>query len=278
MSSINQIPPRSKCFVYLRRSQDREDRQQLSIPKQEAQVRSVIKDNDFLPIQLPDEERSAKDPGRPIFNDMVERIKAGEARHVVVWMLSRLSRNPIDAGTVIYLLDKGFLDGLHTPTRTYRNTPDDKAFLAIELAFAKKNNDDLSVNVKEGFDIKRVNGQYPGPAPLGFINIITGPGQRNIAPDPIKGPLRVTICEMAATGLYRIEDLLKEARSIGLTSRKGKPISKQTLIEMLQRRTNIGVFRYNGKQEWHKGTYEPLISADLYDRIQVAMGWKKPTN
>jgi len=44
---------------------------------------------------------------------------------------------------------------------------------------------------------------------------------------------------MAATGLYHIEDLLKEARSIGLTSRKGKPISKQILIEMLQRRTNI---------------------------------------
>ena len=151
--------------------------------------------------------------------------------------------------------------------------------LQVELANAKKNNDDLSVYVKEGFEEKRTLGQYPGPAPLGFINIIVRPGERNIAPDPIKGPLCVRICEMAATGLYHVEDLLREARNMGLTStRSGKPISKQTLIDMLQRRTNYGVFQYDGKKEWHKGTYEPLISADLYDMIQLAMGWVKPRN
>ena len=92
-----------------------------------------MKDNDFIPIQLPPEDWSAKSPGRPIFDDMIERIENGEARHIVIWALSRLSRNSIDAGRVIYLLDRGLLHGIHTPTRSYRNTPDDKAFLAIEL-------------------------------------------------------------------------------------------------------------------------------------------------
>ena len=278
MRDMQRPTPQSKCFVYFRRSQDREDRQLLSIPKQQAQVQSIIDDYDFLPIQLPDEDQTAKMPGRPIFNDMMERIEADEARYIVVWALSRLSRNPVDGARVIYAMDMGHLLAVYTPSRIYRDTPEDKWLLQIELANAKKNNDDLSVQVKEGFATKRAYGQYPGPAPLGFVNIIISPGQRNIAPDPDKGPLCVRLCEMAATGTYHVDDLLKEARSMGLTSRSGKPISKQTLIDMLQRRTNIGVFQYDGKKEWHKGSYPPLISADLYDAVQVGMGWAKQKN
>lgn len=277
MNDIKQTPvQKSECFVYLRRSQDRDDRQALSIEKQDRQVRTIVKDNDFIPIQLPPEDKTAKVPGRPIFNDMIERIENGEARHIVVWALSRLSRNSIDAGRVIYLLDRGLLLGIHTPTRSYRNTPDDKAFLAIELAFAKKNNDDLSVQVKEGFETKRTHGQYPGPAPLGYLNAIIRPGERNIVPDPDKAPKAIRLCEMASTGLYQIDDLWKEAHNIGLTSRAGNPISKQTLIDMLKRRANTGVFHYSETSEWHQGSYEPLISVELYDKIQLAMGWVKP--
>lgn len=55
----------------------------------------------------------------------------GLARYIVVWALSRLSRNSIDARRVIYLLDTGKLLAIYAPTRVYRNTLDDKAFLAI---------------------------------------------------------------------------------------------------------------------------------------------------
>jgi site-specific DNA recombinase len=83
---LNDTPlPKSKCFVYLRRSQDRDDRQQLSIGKQDRQVKEIISENKFSPIYMPPEEQSAKHPGRPVFNDMLERIKSGEARYIAVW-------------------------------------------------------------------------------------------------------------------------------------------------------------------------------------------------
>jgi site-specific DNA recombinase len=275
MSNKHLSQPQPKCFVYFRRSQDREDRQQLSIGKQDAQVKEIIARNGLSPIYMPPEERSAKIPGRPIFNDMMDRIEAGEAQYLAAWTDSRLSRNPVDAARVIYAMDRGYLLAVYTSTRTYRNTPSDKWMLQIELANAKKNNDELSKFVKEGFEEKRALGQYPGPAPIGFVNKIIGPGQRNITPDPVKGPLCVRLCEMAASGLYRIDDLYKEAQNMGLTGRSGRLISKQTLIEMLQRKTNYGVFKYNGENEWYQGTYEPLIDKDLYDKIQIGMGWVK---
>ncbi len=266
---------KSKTFVYLRRSQDREDRQSLSISKQDTQVQNIVKSKDLIPIYLPPEDKSAKYPGRPIFNDMMDRIDAGEARYITVWALSRLSRNPIDGGRVIFALDRGQLLAIHTPSRTYRNTPDDKMVLAIELALAKKNNDDLSVQVKEGFEEKRARGQYPGPAPIGYVNAIIKPGERNIIPDPINAPKVIQLFEAGATGQYTLHDLWLMAKMIGLKSKADKPLSKNTLNDLLHRRTYTGVFKYGG-EEWQKGTYEPLISTELYLQTQVAMGWIKP--
>lgn len=263
---------KSKCFVYLRRSQDREDRQSLSIDKQDKQVRQLLDRNSLNPIFLPAEERSANYPGRPIFNEMMDRIEAGEARYISVWALSRLSRNPVDGGRVIYALDTQKLLAIFTPTRVYRNTPDDKMVLAIELALAKKNNDDLSVQVKEGFETKRERGQYPGPAPIGYKNTIITPGNRNITPDENTAPKVVKLFEQASTGLYTLHDLWNEAQAIGLLSRTGRILGKQTLAEVLQRRLYTGVFKYGGA-EWHKGSYQPLISVDLFNKVQITMGW-----
>ena len=36
------------------------------------------------------------------------------------------------------------------------------------------------------------------------------------------------------------------------------------------------MFKYGG-QDWEKGSYEPLISVDLFTQTQVAMGWLTPT-
>ncbi|MDQ5885891.1 MAG: site-specific recombinase, partial [Patescibacteria group bacterium] len=267
---------KSKTFVYLRRSQDREDRQQLSLSKQDTQVRELINHHKLVPIHLPAEERSAKRPGRPIFNDMMARIEAGEGRYITVWALSRLSRNALDGGKVIDALDTGKLLAIHTPSRTYRNTPDDKMVLAIELAFAKKNNDDLSVQVREGFEEKRVRGQYPGPAPLGYQNAIIRPGERNIAPHPDDGPKVQRLFKEASTGQKTLQDLWELAFDMGLKSRAGNRLSKNTLNDLLKRKAYAGLFKYGG-EDWTKGTYEPLITMDLYDAVQVAMGWKHQT-
>jgi site-specific DNA recombinase len=265
--------PKDNCLVYMRRSQDREDRQAYSIPKQDAQVKQIIaRHNHLNPVYLPAEERSARHPGRPIFNDMMDRIEAGEARYIATWAISRLSRNPVDGGRIIYALDQGKLLAIYTPGRVYRNTSDDKLILHIELGLAKKNNDDLSVQVKEGFEAKREHGEYPGPAPLGYLNAIISPGHRNIVPNPDTAPMIKDLFAKAASGKYLLDDLWRYALSIGLKSRTGGTLAKQTLIDTLKRRLYTGIYKYGG-DEWHVGTYEPLISADLYDQVQIAMGW-----
>ena len=266
--------PKQKAFIYLRRSQDRHDRQVLSIEGQRKQLKKIIKEHNLAPIWMPAESASAHKTGRPIFNQMIERIKAGEARIIVTWTPNRLSRNAKDAGEIVHLLQEGLLLKVITDNKVYSTAnPEDQFFLGLELGMAKKNSDDTSRSVKRGNLAKYERGEYPGNAFIGYTNVANG-YYKNIAPDPERAPLVVACFEMASTGQYTLNELFVEARdNLRLTSRKGKQLKKSTFQEMLQRLAYTGNFEYAG--EVREGSYQPLISKELYNKVQHAMGWKR---
>ena len=93
-------------FLYARKSTDVEDKQVLSIEAQLSELRSLAKREDLEIAAEFIEKKSAKTPGRPRFNEMVERIQRGEAQGIVCWKLDRLGRNPVDNGQVSWLLNR----------------------------------------------------------------------------------------------------------------------------------------------------------------------------
>ena len=100
-----------KYFLYCRKSTDEPDRQVLSLESQETEA--LRKFGNLKIIKLPHESVSAFAPyKRPTFKDIIERIKDGEAQGIIAWHPDRLSRNPIDAAQIIYLLDIGALKDL----------------------------------------------------------------------------------------------------------------------------------------------------------------------
>lgn len=263
---------KTKAFVYLRRSQDREDRQVLSIPGQQKVAGRLIKQYDIAPIFLPAEEQSAYKRGRAIFNDMMDRIENGEAKHIVCWDPKRLSRNPYDAGRIIGAMSDGKLLSIYTDGQIFHATPTDMFYLTITLGMSKKESDDTSAGVRRGYSTKYERGEYPTHAPLGYINIKIGQN-KNIAPDPERAPKIKRIFYEASTGKYTLNELYKYATDVeGLTSKKGRPIPKQTLDQLLRKTYYYGVYWHGG--DWHIGQYDHLITKDLFDKVQVAMGWK----
>lgn len=63
------------------------------------------------------EKRSAKIPGRPIFNEILSRIQNGEAQGIVCWKIDRLSRNPVDSGKIQWMLQQN-INPTYTNSRT----------------------------------------------------------------------------------------------------------------------------------------------------------------
>src|SRR5579864_995662 len=60
-----------KYFVYARKSTDSEDRQVRSIPDQLAEMRDLAARLHIDIVDIFTESQSAKEPGRPVFNDML---------------------------------------------------------------------------------------------------------------------------------------------------------------------------------------------------------------
>jgi len=68
-----------KYFIYSRKSSEEEERQILSIEAQQTELREYAKQNNLIVVKEFVESQSAKEPGRPIFNKMVEEIEKGNA-------------------------------------------------------------------------------------------------------------------------------------------------------------------------------------------------------
>ncbi len=103
-------------FLYARKSTDEPDRQILSIEAQLAELQEYAKKEDLTIVQTFIESQTAKEPGRPIFNEMLALMEKGKADGILAWHPDRLARNSVDGGKVIYLLDTGKIAELKFPT------------------------------------------------------------------------------------------------------------------------------------------------------------------
>jgi len=136
------------------------------------------------------------------------------------------------------------------------------------VVVAQSYTDQLSDNVKRSVRHKIANGEWPGPAPLGYLNAIdTLTGKKTIILDPERHYLVKQIFEEYATGAYSLAELGRKAKDWGLRTRKGKVVSHQSLHDLIQKPFYYGMMHIRG--ELHRHVYEPLISKELFDASEA---------
>src|SRR3989338_9769430 len=88
---------RTYC-LYARKSSESDDRQVQSIDDQIDRLKKLANARRLKIKKVLTESKSAKKPyNRPVFTDMMDRIKKGEASGILCWQFNRLSRNSIDS-------------------------------------------------------------------------------------------------------------------------------------------------------------------------------------
>lgn len=191
-------------FIYARKSTESEDRQIRSIGDQLAELRELGHKLGVTIVEECTESQTAKEPGRPVFNAMLDRIERGEASGILAWHPDRLARNSVDGGRVIHLIDTGKLQDMKFSICWFEPTPQGKFMLAIAFGQSKYYVDNLSENIRRGQRQKLKNGIWPKMAPVGYMNDRSA---RIIVPHPERGPLVRKTFELYAEGDWTLDEL-----------------------------------------------------------------------
>ena len=257
---------KEKFFLYARKSTDVEDKQVRSIGDQLAELRAFAEREGLEVIEEFVEKRSAKIPGRPVFNAMLDRIEQGEAGGILAWHADRLARNSVDGGRIIYLLDCGHIQSLKFPTLWFENTSQGKFMLSIVFGQSKYYADSLAENTKRGLRQKVKRGEYPSLAPVGYIN---DPRTKTVTVDKKLAPVIRRAFELYAQGSSTLEDIAEFLKRNHLVSKYGKRIHLSRVTFILSNPFYVGLFRYAG--EVHEGKHEPIVTKKLFDTAQEIM-------
>ncbi len=252
-----------KYFIYCRKSSEDEERQILSIEAQLAELRDFAKQNSLFVVKEYYESKTAKEPGREIFNEMLGEIEKGTASGILAWNPDRLARNSIDGGKVIYLVDTGKIQSLKFPTFWFEPTPQGKFMLSVAFGQAKYYTDNLRENILRGIRQKIRRGELSAKAPLGYFN---EPRLRTIEPDKKTFNKVKQVLRAFATGEYTLTKIQNKMFSLGLVGKDGKLPHLSSIKNVLDNPFYYGHFRYRG--EVHQGSHKPMISKKLFDRIQ----------
>ena len=262
---MNSASPQT-FFLYARKSTDVEDKQVLSIDGQLAELREFAVREHLSITHEYIEKQSAKIPGRPMFNEMIDKIEHGQVSGILSWHPDRLARNSVDGGRLIYLVDTGKLKALKFPTFWFEPSPQGKFMLNMAFGQSKYYVDSLSENTKRGLRQKVRRGEFPGIAPVGYLNDVR---TKKIVVDKEKAPIIVEAFKLYAKNNSRLDDVAHFLASKGILSRWDHRFHRDRVSYVLSDPFYIGLFRYGG--EIHVGTHEPLITKKLFNKVQEVL-------
>ncbi len=268
-------PQPIKYILYARKSSESEEKQVASIPSQIEELKKLAKENNLHVVESLSEEMSAKDPGRPIFNQMIASIQKGNANGILCWKLDRLARNQIDGGFINHLVQKNVIQHIQTFQRGYFPT-DNILMMSLEFGMANQFVLDLSVNTKRGMRNKVNTGDYPHKPPLGYLNNKHKlPDLKPIYKDPERFPIMKSLWEYLLKTQCSLESLYNKALKMGLTISNGTAPSKSNFCSLFRNPFYYGDFLW--KNELYAGKHDPMISKAEFERSQEIFAGRAST-
>lgn len=244
-------PDNLRYAIYVRKSTDNEDNQERSLGDQLDECKKLASDNGIIVLEenIIQESESAKESGiRPKYRKLMDRIVSGELDAIISWHPNRLTRNMLEAGEIIDLLDKQIIKDLKFPSHTFANDASGKMLLGIVFVMAKQYSEQLSADIKRGNRKSIEAGDYINTPKHGYIKDVN----KKLRPDKGNWAIIKQAFQMRLEG-KTLESVVQFVRSSGYFGR-GKDnreiqmrISLSTMGNIFTDPFYAGVLQY-GKQ------------------------------
>ncbi|HQU08152.1 MAG: hypothetical protein B7X04_03985 [Parcubacteria group bacterium 21-54-25] len=267
---IKAIKPVRYC-LYARKSTESEERQVLSIDSQIKEMLQLAEREGLEIVAMKRESHSAKEAGqRPVFNEIIEEIRADKYNAILTWAPDRISRNAGDLGRVVDLMDAGILQEIRTYSQRFSNNPNEKFLLMILGSQAKLENDNRGVNVRRGLRTRCEMGLRPGSTLTGYINEKRLDRKCQVIIDPERGPVIRKMFEKVGYEQWSGPKLYHWLRfDLNFQTQGKKPLALGNMYRILSNPFYYGVFEFpRNSGNWYQGKHEPLVPKELFDKVQ----------
>lgn len=258
----------NRCFGYVRVSTAKQGAG-VSLAEQREAIRRYAERHKIEMIEWFEEKETAAKQGRPVFRDVLSRLRKGHADGLIIHKIDRSARNLRDWADLNEFIDEGMVhfahESLDLNTRGGRLAADIQAVVATDYIR------NLSDETRKGHLGRLRQGIYPFRAPTGYRN--SGPGKPKER-DPVMAPLIREAFELYSSSEHSLASLAHELYKRGLRTGGGGKVHKARLAELLHNHFYTGLMDLPSTGETFPGKHEPLVSRSLFDLVQARLAGK----
>lgn len=270
---MSPIAPRGtkRYFAYIRVSTAKQGERGVSLQEQREAIVRFAERNALTIVQWFEERETAAKRGRRVFTMMLRQLRSGKVDGVIIHKIDRSARNLKDWADLGQLIDRGIEihfchESIDLHSRGGRLTADIQAVVAADFIR------NLRDETRKGIAGRLKQGLYPFRAPLGYLD--RGGGNLK-EPDPATAPLVKWAFEQYATGSLSLENLIEALYERGLRNQNGGRISMNGLSIVLNNPFYMGVIRLKRTGETFAGGHQPIVTADLFERVQHVLAGRR---
>jgi len=234
-------------------------------------MKKKAKDYGIQIVEVFQESMSAKAPWRYKFNEMIWRIHNWEAEWIIAWKLDRLSRNPIDSGSIQYMLQTWALSQVITNDREY-NPEDSGLLMSVENGMSNQFIIDLKKNVIRGMNSKTEKWIFCWQVPEWYLNNRL---EKTIEVDEINFPLIRKAWDLMLAWTYTVPiivDILNSDYGYKSNKKWRDKITESWLHGIFKNLFYTGNFMW--KWEIKPWTHKPMITMWEFNLVQETLGRK----
>lgn len=252
-----------------------------SIEGQITQIEQYCQFNGYELVDIyADRGISGKSMNRPELQRMLNDAKNGKLDCVMVYKTNRLARNTSDLLTIVEELHRQNVEFFSLSERMEVKNSTGKLMLQILASFSEFERNTILENIYNGQHQRALEGYYQGNLPLGYNNIPDN--KKELMINQHEANIVKYIFESYAKG-HGYRKIANALNHKGYVTKKGNPFSISAVTYILSNPFYIGKIQFAKYKDWNdkrrkglndkpviaEGKHTPIISQDLWDKVQA---------
>ena len=270
----------SRCAIYTRKSTDEGLEQEFNSldAQREACAAYVLSQKhegwQLLPEFYDDGGYSGGTMERPGIKQLMADVQAGKVDVIVVYKVDRLTRSLADFAKIVEVLDKAGASFVSVTQAFNTTTSMGRLTLNVLLSFAQFEREVTGERIRDKVAASKKKGMWMGgPVPIGYLvqdrKLVIAETEATTVRHIFEryATLRsmpVLVDELGDQGVRTKPRTLKDGRQFG-----GVPFTLGPLSYLLNNPVYVGEVRHKGVS--HPGQHEPIISRQLWDKVQTIL-------